>query len=210
MGQLVRIHGGAKVPNTASMIAEPPMLERMKQQATEKRRIAKAAADLIQIGETIFIGSGTTALAVAEVLRDFRGLTVVTNALTVVNALAGSRDITVLVIGGFLRRSELSLIGHVAEAGLTDIRVDKIIMGMRGVDPTHGLTSDHPQELMTDRAIMRISDTLIIVADHAKLGHVAASRTAPVTAATILITDSQAPSPVVEKIRKKGVKVILA
>jgi len=207
-GKVIRVHGGAKLPDQTLLVAEPPMLERMKEQADVKRRIAQAAANLISRNETIFIGSGTTTLAVAEAIKNRQDLTVITNALTVANSLAGSRGMTVLVIGGFLRRSELSLIGHVAESGLKDIRVDKVIMGIRGIDPSYGLTSDHPQELMTDRAIMRISDILIIVTDHTKFGHIASSRTAPLTAATMIITDELAPENVLNDIRKQGVRII--
>ena len=204
-GLVRRIHGGAITPDRPRSPIEPPMLRRINGQALAKRRIAQAAASMVQAGETIFIGSGTTTLAVAEALRNHGSLTVVTNALTVANTLAVVREITVVVVGGFLRRSELSLIGHFAEAMLRDLRIDKVIIGMRGIDPDHGLTSDHLQELMTDRAIISISDTVIVVADHTKFGRVAASPTAPVTAATVVITDTHAPPEIVAAIRTQGV-----
>ena len=208
-GLIMRVHGGAITPNQRRMLNEPPILDRIREQAVSKRRIGQAVASMIKEGETIYIGSGTTALAVAEALRERSNLTVVTNALTIANALATSPEINVIVVGGFLRISELSLIGHIAEAALHDLRVDKVIMGMRGIDPEYGLTSDHHQELMTDRAIMAIGDTVIIVADHTKFGHVAASRTAPIIDATLLVTDKQTPDQLIAKIRSLGVEVIL-
>lgn len=48
-------------------------------------------------------------------LRDRRNLTVITNSLMVLNPLADVPDITVIALGGILRRSELLLIGHIAE-----------------------------------------------------------------------------------------------
>lgn len=207
-GQIVRVHGGAVAPDRRQMVSEPPMLERVREQSGAKRRIGLSVAGMIKRGETVFIGSGTTTLALAKALRDRQDITVVTNALTIANTLANSPGINLLVIGGFLRRSELSLIGHVAESALEDLRVDKVIMGMRGVHPEYGLTSDHHQELMTDRAIMAISDHIIVLADHTKFGHIAASRTAPATAANLIVTDERASKEIVDQIRILGIEVI--
>lgn len=205
---LQRIHGGAlRLEKRA--VAEPPVLERVRQQAGAKQRIARAVAAMVREGETIFLGSGTTTLAVAEALAGHSRLTVVTNALTVAETLAAHPSITVVVVGGFLRHSELSLIGHIAEAALHNIKVSKVIIGMAGIDVEFGLSSEHMQELMTDRAILGISDTIIIVADHTKLGHKAASRTMPVGAATMIVTDSDAPANTVAALRHAGVEVLL-
>jgi DeoR/GlpR family transcriptional regulator of sugar metabolism len=207
-GLLERTHGGAIMSERHRNLAEPPVLQRVDDQPGSKERIGQAVAKMILPGETVFIGSGTTALAVAQALTGREQLTVVTNALTVINALVSSPGITVVVVGGFLRRSELSLIGHLAETAMQDMRVDKVIMGMRGIHPEHGLTSDHMQELMTDRSILGISDQVIVVADHTKFGHVAASRTAAVTEARLIVTDTQASADVVAALSAMGVRVI--
>jgi DeoR family transcriptional regulator of aga operon/DeoR family fructose operon transcriptional repressor len=78
---------------------------------------------------------------------------------------------------------------------------------MRGIDPEHGLTSDHLQELKTDQAILGSSDTVIIVADGTKFGRVATSRTAPVKAASRIVTVREAPAEILEAIRAQGVDV---
>jgi DeoR/GlpR family transcriptional regulator of sugar metabolism len=207
-GLVERTHGGAVLPLRPRNLGEPPMLQRMGEQAEAKDRIGRAVADMIQPNETVFIGSGTTALAVARALAGRDRLTVVTNALTVMNSLVASPGITVVAVGGFLRRPELSLIGHFAEAAMRDMRVDRVIIGMRGIHPEHGLTSDHMQELMTDRAILAIGEQTILVADHTKFGRIAASRTAPVTAAHLIVTDSQAPADIVATLQAMGVRVI--
>jgi DeoR/GlpR family transcriptional regulator of sugar metabolism len=206
-GLVQRVHGGALRPERSSLI-ELPVLERVRQQAGAKRRIAEAVARMVGGGETIFLGSGSTTRAVAEALTGRAGVTVVTNALTVASALSIAPAITVVVVGGFLRHSELSLIGHFAEAALPDITVSKVIMGIAGIHPQHGLTSEHLQEQMTDRAILGMSETVIIVADHTKFGQVAASRAAPVTAATMVVTDTGAPAEMVAAIQALGVQVL--
>lgn len=208
-GLIQRTHGGAITLGGSRHNIEPPALERTLDQSEEKKRIGKAVAEMIHDGEKIFLGSGTTTLAVAQALYGRRNITVITNALSVANELVSSPGITVVVVGGFLRRSELSLIGHFTEAMLKNLYVDKVIIGIRGIDPDHGLTSDHLQELITDQAIMSISKTVIVVADHTKFGQVGAIRTAPVTAVQKIVSDHQAPYDLAEAIRVKGVEVIL-
>lgn len=205
-GLVQRIHGGALRPEFHPV--EPRVLDRMRREAGAKRRIARAVARLIRDGETVFLGSGSTTQAIAEALVGRSRLSVVTNAMTVAGTLAAAPDTTVVVVGGFLRHSELSLIGHLAEASVRDIAVSKVIMGIAGIHPEHGLTSEHLQELVTDRAIMCMSDTVIIAADHTKFGRVAASRTAPVTAATTIVTDTEAPAEMVAAIQALGVQVL--
>lgn len=207
-GMIQRIHGGAVTRLEAHQRNEPPLFERADEQREEKRRIAKKVAGMVQDGEKIFLGSGTTTLAIAEELVERNNLTVLTNAITIVNCLAAASGITVIVLGGFLRRMEMSLIGHFTESALENLRVDKIIIGIRGIDPVYGLTSDNMQELFTDQAIMRISKTIIIVADYTKFGHIAAIRTAPITAVTKIVTDQKASSDMVTAIRRMGIEVI--
>lgn len=204
-----RTYGGAILSIKDSSHSEPPTLERMEVMSEEKRRIAKATAKLVGEKETIFLGSGTTTLYVAQELRERDDITVLSNALTVLNDLATNGKMTLIGVGGFLRRKEFSMIGHFADKVISDLRVDKVIMGIRGVHPRFGLTSDHPQELITDRTIMDISDTVIIIADHTKIGHVATSRTAPVDKITMLITSVEASAEIVQAIRAMGVEVML-
>ena len=91
--------------------------------------IGRATAELISDRETVFLGSGTTVLEVARNIRNHKNLTVITNSLPVLNVLTGIKDITVISLGGMLRDSELSYIGHITEQALTEVRADKVIWG---------------------------------------------------------------------------------
>jgi len=207
-GLLERVRGGALLQRDSHLRVEPPILERAQENAEIKRQIGWYVAQLVRDGEKIFLGSGSTTAAVAEALLHHQDLTVVTNALNIAYALLPAPGISVTMTGGFLRRSELSLIGHFAEHTLQGLRVDKAILGMRGIDPVKGLTSDNMEELMTDQAILRASKNILVGADHSKFGYVAAIRTAPVTAATTIISDSGGPKDIFEAIRKMGVRII--
>jgi DeoR/GlpR family transcriptional regulator of sugar metabolism len=185
------------------------VLLRLQEQEEEKRAIAHAVAQMIKHGETIYIAAGTTTYWLAKAIANRRDLTVVTNSLPVANLLIASEYIEVIVVGGFLRRKEYSLVGHFAENMVHDLRMDKVIIGCGGIHPEYGLTNDYPEEMMMDRAYMSTSNNVIVVADHTKIGRVTTSRTAPVTAVRTIVTSTLASLEVVELIRHQGVKVIL-
>lgn len=207
-GKARRVHGGAMALEQAP--PELPILQRESEQSEEKSNIGRAAAELIADGETIFLGSGTTVLETARYLRERKNLTVITNSLPVLNTLAGIKGITVVSLGGQLRESELSFIGFITELALAELRVDKVIMGTRGISLEHGLTNDYLSETLTDRAILEIGQSVIIVADHTKINRIATALLAPLKSIQVFITDDKAEKNFLLALKKQGVNVIVA
>jgi DeoR/GlpR family transcriptional regulator of sugar metabolism len=207
-GKVQRVHGGVIALDQAP--PELPILERKKEQAEEKVRIGRAAAGLVRDKETVFLGSGTTVLEVARNLRDRKQMTVVTNSLPVLNVLAGQKEITVISLGGMLRESELSFIGHITEQALAELRVDRVFMGTRGLSFEHGLTNDYLPETLTDRAILKIGREVIIVADYSKINRVSTALLAPLNVMSTLVTDSQTDKKFLTALKKKEIQIVLA
>ena len=207
-GKAQRVHGGVIAIEQAP--PEQPILQREGEQAEEKSAIGRAAAELIHDGETVFLGSGTTVLETARHLRERRGLTVVTNSLPVLNALAGFKDITVVSLGGQLRDSELSFIGHITEQALAELRVGKVVIGTRGLSLEHGLTNDYLPETLTDRAILKIGREVIVAADHTKVNRVSTALLAPLSSMTTFVTDSGADKKFLQALKKLDIKVVIA
>lgn len=207
-GKALRVHGGVVAVEQAP--PELPILERESEQPDEKILIGRATAELIHSKETVFLGSGTTVLEVARALRNRNNLTVITNSLPVLNMLAGIQGITVVSLGGMLRESELSFIGHITEQALTEVRADKVIMGTRGVSLEHGLTNEYLQETLTDRAILKIGREVIIVADHSKVNRVSTALLAPLKIVHTFVTDSKADKKFLQALKKNGINVVMA
>jgi DeoR/GlpR family transcriptional regulator of sugar metabolism len=206
-GKLKRVHGGAVLVEQAA--PELPVVHRMEENADEKRRIGQAAAALIHEGDTVFIGSGTTTLEVAKHLRGRERITVITNALTVMNALAWKTDITLLGTGGILRLSEQSFVGHITALALKELRPQKVIMGIRAISLSAGLTSDYVPEVSTDRVIISCAPEVILVADHSKFDRVSTALVAPVTAVHKIVTDNRVSSETVGALESLGIEVIV-
>ena len=206
-GKIQRVHGGALTLQTTP--PELPLLERNREQELEKRRIGQVAAQLIHAGETIFLGSGTTVLEVARAVREIRDLTIITNSLPVLNLLIGC-ECTVICLGGMLRPSELSFIGHITEQALAEVRADKVFIGARAISLEHGLTNEYLPETLTDRAIMRAGREVIVVADHSKFGRSATVLLAPIERVQTIVTDTATQAEFLQTIQERGLHVIQA
>jgi DeoR/GlpR family transcriptional regulator of sugar metabolism len=205
-GKLQRVHGGAILVEQAP--PELPILQRESEQAGEKQRIGQAAAALVQDGETVFLSSGTTVLEAARALRGRHSLTVITNSLAVVNALAGAEGVAVICLGGMLRNSELSFIGHITEQALAELRADKVLIGTRAISLEHGLTHDYLPETVTDRAILKSAREIIVLADHTKFGRAATVLLAPLESIHTIVTDEQTSDEFISAVEERGIKVV--
>lgn len=207
-GRVQRVRGGALALHRAP--PEAPVYLRADEQQAEKRRIAAAAAVLIEDGDTVFLGSGTTVEAVARLLVPRRDLTVLTNSLLVLNALAHVQGMTVIALGGALRASELSFVGPLTMTALRELRAFKVVMGIRAIDASAGLTNAYLDESLIDRAIIDMGSEVIIVADSTKCGRVSTVFVAPINKVGTLVTDSGAPPDFVAALRAQGIRVLAA
>ena len=213
-GKLQRVHGGAIGALQAP--PEPPMIQRQVEQADEKAAIGQTAAGLVQDGDTVFLGSGTTVLEVARnlwsnrALWQPRGLTVITNSLPVINILVDVPEITLVSLGGMLRHSELSFIGHITEQAIAEVRADKVFIGIHALSLEQGLTNDYLPETMTDRAILQAGREVILVVDHTKIGRVSTALLAPIDCVHTIVTDQHTPQDFITAVESRGIRLIIA
>lgn len=208
-GLIERAHGGA-VPKRAGRsyaFPEPPVLARASVQVAEKRCIGRAAAKYVKDGEVIIVNGGTTTAEMISHLAERQDLTVITNALNITFLLSHYPNIKVIVLGGALRHSELSMLGALTEDALQNLRADKLFMGTPAIHVDYGLSADDMTEVQSDRNIMAAAREIIVLADHTKFGRIATMRQAPVERIRHLITDSRVPETYVTALRERGVDV---
>jgi DeoR/GlpR family transcriptional regulator of sugar metabolism len=189
---------------------EGAALEREQVREAEKRRIAEAAAELVEPGSTIFLSGGTTTERVVPYLARLPRLTVVTNALNVATALATTPEIEVIVLGGYLRHSEMTLLGPMVEQTIGTLRVGQALYGCFGLDAEEGLTGASLAEASTDRIVLDAVDRVTILADASKFAQRGPARLAEVSRIATLVTDRDAPADGVARLREQGVEVIRA
>ncbi len=208
-GFIKRTHGGAVISGEILPSNFRSLLSQVNQQRVEKQLIGKYIASLISPGETVYIGAGTTAYWVAKYILGIENLTLVTNSLPLANLVAQIESINLIMVGGSLRHREYTFIGQFAEMTLKGLYFNKVIVGMSGIHPERGFTSDYPQELMIDRVFYSRSENVMVVADHTKIGHIATYKTSEIDSVKTIVTTKKASAEIVEQIRKKGVDVIL-
>lgn len=211
-GLIERAHGGA-IPRRQRHnqgLPEPPVLERASLQTDEKRRIGEAAAALVEDGDAIIIGGGTTTAEMIPHLAKRQGLTVITNALHVATLLAAHPHIGVIVLGGMLRHAELALFGAFVEEALENLRADKLFIGFAAIHVDYGFSSDDLPDVQASRSLMRAAREVIVLADHTKFGKIATIRVTPTRGVHRLVTDTAAPAADVAALRDQGVTVDLA
>jgi DeoR/GlpR family transcriptional regulator of sugar metabolism len=203
-GLIERVHGGAAQVDDD---VEPLRPQREIAFADEKQRIGRAAAAHVTPYSTVLITGGTTTEAMLPFLGGIPGLTVVTNSLSVVSRLSQFPDIDIIVLGGLLRRQEMSLLGTLTIAGLDEFGIDTAFTGAFGVDPDTGLTGTNLSETQTDRSLASSARELIVLADHSKLAQRGPARLVPIDGISTLIVDDGADAAVLERVREAGVTV---
>lgn len=205
-----RVHGGALLPREHPAVQEVEIVQRAVARAEVKLRIGVAAAALVRDGSTIIVTGGTTTEAMIASLAGKSGLTVITNALNIANRLAAHPSIDVVVLGGWLRHAEQSLLGHLTTQGLQDLRADQIFYGIYGVDPLLGLTGTYIREVQTDRTLIATARELVVLADASKFDQAGPARVVPIGAVSTMVTDQDAPAEVVRTLRERGITVVQA
>lgn len=211
-GLVERVHGGAVVADGggADPGIEHATLERANENQREKRRIGEAAGRLVEPGSTIYLSGGTTTEYVVPHLQADVRITVVTNAINIARALSRRQDIETVVLGGYLRHSELTLLGPMAEQAIHQFRIDHALYGCFGIDPEEGLSGASVIETAMDRAVLAIVGRVTVLADHSKFSQRGPVRLADVSRLSALVTDGAAPEGDVQRLREQGVEVILA
>lgn len=205
-----RVHGGALLIADHFPLQEEEIVQRTLDHAEQKRRIGNVAADLVRNGSTIIITGGTTTEAMIPHLATKTGLTVITNALNIAQGLIAHPAIDVIVLGGWLRHAEATLLGHLTMQALADVRADQIFYGIFGIDVEAGLTGTSIREVQTDRALIAAARELIVLADYSKFSQSGPSRVMPIDAVTTVVTDTGVPSEALQALHTRGITVMQA
>jgi DeoR family transcriptional regulator of aga operon len=205
---LKRTYGGAVA---AEVIYELPMRYRAGRHQGEKRRIAEAALELVDLSvHSVGLSGGTTTTELARLLgASGRSLKVVTNALNIAGDLAVRPAIDLVVTGGSVRPESYELVGPIADRALSGISLDVVFLGVDGIDATGGISTHDEVEAQTDHCLIRTAKRVVVLADGSKVGVRAFSRIAPIGEVHHLITDDSGEKAELDRLRAAGVAVAL-
>jgi DeoR family transcriptional regulator of aga operon len=211
-GRLLRVRGGA-VPSPRQR-PELPFEQAATAHAAQKQAIGRAAAALVDDGETVLLDVGTTTTAIAQALvarADLRKVVVVTNGLNIALALeAAIPRFTVVVTGGTLRPLQHSLVDPLGGVLLDHVHPGLLFLGCNGIDAGAGVTNVNLPEAQVKRRMLAAARRRVVVADGSKVGQVAFARLCDLDEVDLLLTDEGADPEAVAVLRERGLEVQIA
>jgi DeoR family transcriptional regulator of aga operon len=206
-GLVARIRGGVRALQQGQ--SEVGFDLRLRLEVEGKRAIARAAAAMVDEGEAVAIDASTTGYYLALELRAKRELVVVTNGLLVATALADAPGITVLVTGGLLRLSAMSLVGDLGADVLRSTRINKGFLGARGLSLERGLMDLNPDEVRIKQEMADACEQVFGIFDGTKWHRSALLAFVATEDLAGIVTDASAPSDKVNSWRAVGVDVVV-
>lgn len=207
-GSLRRVHGGA-IP-VERLEVEPTLAARTGRLSELKRRIAARALDELPTGGSVILDSGSTALAVAELLPPDLDLTVLTNSLAAATLLATHPGINLYLLGGRVRGTTGAAVGEWATGPLAGVTVDVALLGTNGFSVTRGLTTPDQSESLVKRAMVTAARKCVLLTDSSKAGDDHLHRFAQVAEIDVVITDTDLDDDVAAELRAAGPEVVTA
>lgn len=211
-GQIRRLRGGAM----ARLEPHPERTfdEALVAHAEQKQAIARAAAALVQPGESVILDVGTTTTSIAHALiarEDLRDVTVFTNGLNIALDLEPYVPrFTVIVMGGVVRPMGHSLVDPLGDMLVERINADTLFLACNGVDVDRGVTNNNLVEATTKQRLLHAARRRVLVADSTKIGVVALAHICDVEAIDLLLTDSGANPHALATLRDRHVEIQLA
>lgn len=207
-GLVARVRGGVRSLQRGQ--SELGFDFRLRLEVERKQAIARAAAELVDDGEAIALDASTTAYYLALELRAKRELVVVTNGMLVAASLADAPGINVLVTGGMLRLSAMSLVGDLGADLLRATRINKGFLGARGLSLERGLMDLNPDEVRIKQEMAEACERVIGILDSTKWHRSALLTFVPADGVHAIVTDAGAPADQVEAWRARGTDIVTA
>lgn len=182
---------------------------RASRQSAEKRAIAAAAVALIEPGQAVFFDDSTTVLQMVPHLAARVPLTAITNSLTLMNALKGMRDITLLGLGGQFHNWCNAFMGPVTTAEIRRLRADLVFLSMAAITDDM-VFHQSPEMAETKRAMFDSAARRVLLADHTKFDRRALHAMCGLDEFDVVIVDAATPPRLLDRMRSRGIRVQIA
>lgn len=194
---LERFYGGARNSSLAGEGSEENL------RILRREKIAKYAAGLVEDGDSIFINTSSTALAMVKYITS-KNVTIITNNGNIINEKNPSQA-TVVLLGGELRYKKGTMVGDFAMNNLTQVTAKKSFIGCGGICPDTGMTTELLNEVNLNQMMFeRVSKAAYILADCTKFGKRSSFVSCPPELIANIITDMDAPMQLIREFREKG------
>ena len=190
-------------------LIESSEVYRSARQLAEKQAIAEAAAGYLEPGQAVFFDDSTTVLQLVPHLSTRVPLTVITNSITLMNEMKGTRDVTLLGLGGQFYNWCNAFMGPVTTAEIRRLRADRAFLSMSAITDDM-VFHQSPEMVETKRAMFDSAAMRILLADHTKFERRALHAMGTLDEFDVVIVDDGTPPRQVERMKAKGITVVVA
>lgn len=205
---LIRKNRGVATALSTALV-ESSDVYRSSRQLTEKEAIAHAALEFIEPGQAIMLDDSTTTLHVVPHLKDRAPLTVITNTLTIVNDLRGTKGISLLALGGQYYNWCSAFMGRMTIEAISSLRADILLMSTSAI--TDDIAFHQTQETVDiKRAMFDAAAKRILLADHTKFEKRALHAMLSLERFDAIIVDAGTDREHIARLRDKGIHVLVA
>lgn len=205
---LFRVHGGASLEQP--FVNDKHINEKEFISSKEKDAIGREAAKIIAEDQFIIIASGTTVLALARHINPLNKITIVTSALNVATELLNKPNVEILQLGGYIRQTSYSVIGHYSELILKEIACSKLFLSVDGIDLEYGLSTSNGLEAHLNQQMIEASKEVVVLVDSSKFGKKSFGRITGLEHVDHIITDKNIPEDTYKKLVDMGITVTVA
>ncbi|MBF9016680.1 MULTISPECIES: DeoR/GlpR family DNA-binding transcription regulator [unclassified Oceanispirochaeta] len=206
-GLIIRTHGGAIAVKENEEGLVLPFDIREEKHFENKQRIGKAAADLVNDGEVIFIDGGTTASEMRHYLVDKKDITIITPSIVVTYWLAVTSNLKIYVLNGFFERDSYSTVGVPSMDFMSQWNLSKAFFGAAGFTLNEGLSDLEIGFVEQKKIIAEKAHTNIGLVDSSKWGILSLGSFVAPGDIDMLITDTDTPADEIQKARDLGIVV---
>ena len=170
--------------------------------------MAKAAAGLIDDGDTLLVSAGTTVALIAKYLLGKKNIHIVTNNTLLLTYARSNPQIRVTLVGGEFRPEEEGVVGPLALQLIDQFYVSKAFIGIDGASVKQGFTAHVVESADLVRKMAQQADQVIVVSDSSKFGKPGFARILPFAGVDALVTDNGIPKDFEENVVESDVRVI--
>lgn len=206
---LIRARGGA-MKFQGGVGLDFGISEKDKINLKEKSAIGRKAAELVKDNDIILIDGGTTTAELAKNITHLSNLVVITNALNIANMLCNNPGINLIILGGNMRHNAQSLVGPIAEKSLSKFHVDKVFLGVDGIDLEKGLFTPNVEEASMNEKMIKISNEVIVLADSSKFNRKSFAHISSLDVVDTIVTDNKINSEFKKNLIQKNIDVLIA
>ncbi|WHH57128.1 DeoR/GlpR family DNA-binding transcription regulator [Petroclostridium sp. X23] len=157
---------------------------------SEKDKIGKYAAGLIEAGDVLILDTGTTTDNLAKHISEGLGITVLCYNFNILAQLIRKHDIKLIFGGGYFHPKDQIFESPQGINLIENIRATKMFVSTSGIHQKLGLTCSQTYEVLTKRTALQSAQTKILVADSSKFGKVRTAYFAQLNEIDEIITDS--------------------